>query len=279
VRADFAAVLEEAGLEDGAVLGVGIGVPGPVDYATGRPTSPPIMPGWDGFPIRDAIAAAYDAPVLVDNDVNVMALGEHRAHLRELDHILFVKVATGIGAGIIANGEIYRGAHAAAGDIGHTRSSIGSDVLCTCGNRGCIGALASGSAIARQLAAAGIPAASSGDVVRLVHERRPEAVQHVRDAGRLLGDVLAGAITLLAPSAIVIGGEMAEVHEPLLAGIRSRIYERALPLVTRELTIVPSRLGARAGIAGAATLAIEHLLAPEHVDGLIARRTAVVARR
>jgi predicted NBD/HSP70 family sugar kinase len=280
--ARFDRLLGEAERSPEDVLSVGVGLPGPVDFATGRPINPPIMPGWDGYPVGDVLSEHYDRPALVDNDVNIMAVGEHRVHLAELEHLVFVKVATGIGAGVITNGQVYRGTHGAAGDIGHIRSRADSDVLCTCGNRGCVGALASGSAVARQLAAEGLEVASASDVVALVAQAEPRAIGRVRDAGRLLGEALASVVSVLAPTAIVIGGEMAEVHEPLLAGIRSRIYERALPLVTRELRIVPSRLGARAGIAGAATLAIEHLLAPEHVDGLIVRRTAgapAMARR
>jgi predicted NBD/HSP70 family sugar kinase len=230
------------------------------------------MPGWDGYPVGDVLTEHYDCPAVVDNDVNVMAVGEHRVHLAELEHLVFVKVATGIGAGVITNGQVYRGTHGAAGDIGHIRSRADSEVLCTCGNRGCVGALASGSAVARQLAADGLDVSSAVEVVTLVAQAEPRAIGRVRDAGRLLGEALASVVSVLAPTAIVIGGEMAEAREPLLAGIRETIYQRSLPLATRELAITTSRLGRRAGLVGAATVAIEHALSPARVDALVAER-------
>jgi predicted NBD/HSP70 family sugar kinase len=264
-------LLEETGRPREDLMSAGIGLPGPVDFATGRPVSPPIMPGWDGYPVADVLAEHYEMPVLVDNDVNVMALGEHRVHLADIEHLVFVKVATGIGAGVITNGRVYRGTHGAAGDIGHIRARADSDVLCTCGNRGCVGALASGSAVARQLSAEGLEVGSAREVVALVAQAEPRAIARVRDAGRLLGEALASVVSVLAPTAIVIGGEMAEAREPLLAGIRETIYQRSLPLATRELAITTSRLGRRAGLVGAATVATEHALSPERVDALLAR--------
>jgi predicted NBD/HSP70 family sugar kinase len=189
-------------------------------------------------------------------------------HLPDLEHMVFVKVATGIGAGVITNGAVYRGTHGAAGDIGHIRSSVDSDVLCTCGNRGCVASLASGSAVARTLGVAGPP-----DVVRLVEQADPHAIAAVRDAGRLLGEALASVVSVLAPTAIVVGGEMAEAREPLLAGIRETIYQRSLPLATRELQITTSRLGRRAGLVGAATMAAEEALSPARIDALCAARS------
>jgi predicted NBD/HSP70 family sugar kinase len=268
----FDRLLAQTGRPAEDVLSIGVGLPGPVDFATGRPINPPIMPGWDGYPVADVLSEHYERPAVVDNDVNVMAVGEHRVHLADLEHLVFVKVATGIGAGVITNGRVYRGTHGAAGDIGHIRSRADSGVLCTCGNRGCVGALASGSAVARQLAADGLDVASAVDVVALVAQAEPRAIARVRDAGRLLGEALASVVSVLAPTAIVVGGEMAEAREPLLAGIRETIYQRSLPLATRELAITTSRLGRRAGLVGAATVAIEHALSPDRVDALVAQR-------
>lgn len=265
-------LLDDAARTRGDVFAGGLGLPGPVDFASGRPINPPIMPGWDGYPVADVLAEHYDAPVLVDNDVNIMALGEHRVHLPQLEHMVFVKVATGIGAGVITNGLVYRGTHGAAGDIGHIRSSPESDVLCTCGNRGCVAAVASGSSIARQLGVETPP-----DVVRLVAQAEPRAIAAVRDGGRRLGEALASVVSVLAPTAIVVGGEMAEAREPLLAGIRETIYQRSLPLATRELQITTSRLGRRAGLVGAAAMATEHALTPSRVDDLIALRAGANA--
>jgi predicted NBD/HSP70 family sugar kinase len=248
------------------VRGIGIGVPGPVEFATGQPVNPPIMPGWDGFDIPAWFADRYAAPVLVDNDVNIMARGEHWVHWRATPHLLLVKVGTGIGCGIVADGQIHRGARGAAGDIGHIRATSNDDVICRCGNIGCLEAIAGGQALADRLAAAGADAANSRDVVRLVRNGNATATRMVRDAGRTLGEVLAGTVNFFNPAVIVIGGDIAEAHAQLLAGVREGILSRSLPLATRDLRIVPSRLGDRAGITGAAITAIEHVLSPAAVD-------------
>jgi predicted NBD/HSP70 family sugar kinase len=249
-----------------------MGVPGPVDVAHGWPVSPPIMPGWDQHPVADVLTRRFGAPALVDRDVNAMALGEHRHAPPGLGHMVFVKVGTGVGAGIVADGEVLRGSHGRAGDIGHIRAVTPSDVLCTCGGRGCVGALAGGRAVVRDLAASGRAVGTTADVVALVQAEDPEAVHRVREAGRVLGAALAAVVSVVAPTEIVVGGGLAAASEPLLAGVRESVYQRSPPLATRELRVVTSRLGARAGVVGAATLALEHVLEPANVDALLARR-------
>jgi predicted NBD/HSP70 family sugar kinase len=224
------------------------------------------MPGWDDFPIPDWFAGRYSAPVLVDNDVNIMARGEHWMHWREIEHLLLIKVGTGIGCGIVADGHIHRGARGAAGDIGHIRATSREDVVCRCGNIGCLEAVAGGQALAQRLADSGEDASHSRDVVRLVRAGHAGAIRMVRDAGRTLGEVLAGTVNFFNPAVIVIGGDIAEAHAQLLAGVREGIFSRSLPLATRDLRIVPSRLGDRAGVTGAAIMAIEHVLSPDAVD-------------
>jgi len=156
------------------------------------------MPGWHGVSIAEHFAAAFPGvDVLVDNDVNIMAVGEHRVAWPAVSDLLFVKVATGIGSGIIAGGRLQRGAQGAAGDIGHIRASEYLDEICACGNAGCIEAVASGSGLARRLRALGHAPQGTLDVVGLVHKGSPDAVRLVREAGRLLGEVLAHAVTLL----------------------------------------------------------------------------------
>jgi predicted NBD/HSP70 family sugar kinase len=265
VSARFDELLQESGHAPTEVRGIGIGVPGPVEFDTGRPVNPPIMPGWDGFDIPSWFADRYGAPVLVDNDVNIMARGEHWVHWRGTPHLLLVKVGTGIGCGIVADGHIHRGARGAAGDIGHIRAT-GEHVVCACGNIGCLEAVAGGHALAMRLAASGVEASNSRDVVRLVHEGNVPATQMVRAAGRTLGEVLAGTVNFFNPAVIVIGGDIAEAHAQLLAGVREGIFSRSLPLATRDLRIVPCRLGDRAGVTGAAITAIEQVLAPAAVD-------------
>jgi predicted NBD/HSP70 family sugar kinase len=272
VERRFVDLLAEAGHAPADVLGTAIGVPGPVDVETGRPVSPPIMPGWDGYPVAERLAERFGAPAILERDVNAMAIGEHRSHWRDLSNMVFVKVATGIGAGIISAGELLRGNHGRAGDIGHIRAIRPSDVMCTCGNRGCVAVLATGSAVVRQLGEAGIEVASTADVVELVRSGDPVATHHVREAGRVLGAALAAVVSVVAPSVIVVGGEMADASEPLIAGIREGVYKQASALATRELRILTSHLGHRAGVVGVTTLALEHVLEPTNVDALLARR-------
>ena len=141
--------------------------------------------------------------------------------------------------------------------------------MCTCGNRGCVAVLATGSAIVRQLGEAGIEVASTTEIVELVNAGDAVAMHHVREAGRVLGAALAGVVSVVAPSVIVIGGELADASEPLIAGIREDVYKHASSLATRELRILPSRLGHRAGVVGVTTLALEHVLEPTNVDALL----------
>lgn len=245
---------------------IGIGLPGPVEHSTGRAINPPIMPGWDRYDVPAHVQRAFDVPVLIDNDVNIMALGERHAHLADVDDLVFIKVATGIGSGIVSGGALQRGAQGTAGDLGHVAVARGADVVCRCGNRGCLEAIAAGPALATALRAAGAQATSGADVVQLVRGGDPYAVQVVRQAGRDLGEVVATLVNLINPSAIVIGGSMAEAGESLLAGIREVVYSRSLPLATEHLRIVTSMAGERAGVIGAAALAIGHVLSPEAID-------------
>jgi predicted NBD/HSP70 family sugar kinase len=266
VEERFSKLLGKCSRQGSEVAGIGIGLPGPVEHSTGLPRNPPIMPGWDGFPVPERFADRYGVPVLVDNDVNIMALGEHWTDWREVENLLFVKVATGIGCGIVIDRAIHRGADGAAGDIGHVRIAIdegSEDVVCSCGNLNCLEALASGGAMARQLRAAGIDARDSRAVVELTRAGVPEALQMVRHSGRLVGEVIATAVNFFNPSVIVVGGDVADAQEQLLAGIREVVYQRSLPLATRHLRIVRSPLADRAGVIGAAAMVIEHVLSLE----------------
>jgi predicted NBD/HSP70 family sugar kinase len=241
------------------LAGTGVGLPGPVEHRTGRPNHPPIMPGWDSYDVVARLSADLPGPVLVDNDVNIMALGEHSTAYPDVEHLLFVKVATGIGAGVISGGRLHRGAQGAAGDIGHVQTP-GRTNLCRCGNTGCLEAVASGTAIAAALTSGGIPASSSRAVVDLVRSGNPTATQLVRQAGREIGSVLATAVSLLNPSVIVVGGSLSLAGDSLLAGIRETIYARSLPLATTELRVVPSRTGTQGALHGAAALVLQHTL-------------------
>ena len=262
----FLELLSECERSPRDVMGVGIGVPGPVEFAAGRAVSPPIMPGWDGYGIRDRFVARFDVPVLVDNDVNIMAVGEHWMQTDPPDDFLFIKVGTGIGCGLILGGRLHRGALGAAGDLGHVQVADAADVLCGCGNTGCLETVAGGRALARALRDEGIDAPDSRAVVALVKAGNRSAISAVRSAGRLIGQVLASTVNLLNPALIVVGGDIAEADEQLFAGIREVAYRRSTALATSRLQIVQSTLGDRAGITGAAAMVIEHVLAPSWID-------------
>jgi predicted NBD/HSP70 family sugar kinase len=259
-----------AGRDHAEVIAVGIGLPGPVEFTTGRPSNPPIMPGWDGFDVPGWVHHQLPVPVHVENDVNIMALGERALFFPDVDDVIFVKVATGIGAGVVSGGRLQRGAQGTAGDIGHVRVERGAGVACPCGNMGCLEALASGSAIAATLRNLGLVARSGDDVLDLVRQGNTNAIQAVRQAGRDIGEVLTTCISFINPSMIVIGGSMAQAGEHLLAGVREVVYTRSTPLSTEHLSIVQSRAGASAAVVGAGALSIHHALSPEGIDSLVA---------
>ncbi|WP_395245761.1 ROK family transcriptional regulator [Agromyces sp. MMS24-K17] len=261
-----ALLLERTGRDRSHVAAVGIGVPGPVEHSTGQPVNPPIMPGWDRFDIPGWVQQHLPVPVLVDNDVNIMALGERAVAWPNVEHLMFVKIATGIGSGLISGGQLQRGAQGIAGDIGHVQVARGASVPCQCGNRGCLEALASGPAIARALREQGVDAHTGSDVVDLVKRGNIDAIQAVRQAGRDVGEVLTACVSLMNPSVIAIGGGMARVGEHLIAGVREVVYTRSTPLATEYLSIVQSQSAEKAAVIGASMLAVEHALSPESLS-------------
>ncbi|MER6958663.1 MULTISPECIES: ROK family protein [unclassified Streptomyces] len=283
----FAELLEKAGHRADEVCGIGVAVPGPVDSQTGRVVQPPIMPGWDGYDIRGRLARAFaertavtptaapaavpvpapgpvsvPVPVFVDNDANLMAYGEQRTGYPDCSAFVLVKVSTGIGAGVVVDGSVFRGVDGGAGDIGHIR--VGAEALCRCGSYGCLAAVASGGAVARRLAETGLPTTSGSDVRDLLAAGHPGAAALAREAGRQVGDVLATVVTLLNPGVLMIAGDLAGTA--FLTGVRELLYQRALPRSTAHLDVVTSRLGERAGLVGAGAMVVEHLYAPERVE-------------
>jgi predicted NBD/HSP70 family sugar kinase len=212
--------------------------------------------------------------VLIDNDVNIMALGERQTAFPRVEDLVFVKVATGIGAGLISGGTLQRGARGTAGDLGHARVPGADDVTCRCGNTGCLEAVAAGPAVAQALRRAGVAAATPQDVVDLVRAGDLTAIQVVRQAGRDIGDVLATLVNLVNPAVVVIGGRMAGAGEHLLAGIREVVYRRSMPLATEHLQIVASVAGGGAALDGAVAMAVAHVLSPEQIERALRSLTA-----
>jgi glucokinase-like ROK family protein len=268
----------------GPLWGIGIGVPGPVEFESGRPISPPIMPGWDGYPIRDRFATRYGASVWVDNDVNVLALGEWRSGVAAgHDNVVVVKVGTGVGAGIISGGRLHRGAQGSAGDVGHIQVTDDPAVVCRCGNVGCLEALAGGAALGRSGEIAAVDGRSARlltaldqrgevtaeDVARAASFGDPVAVALLVEAGQRVGAMLAGVVNFFNPSLIVIGGGVANSPDQFLASIRETVYRRSLPLATRDLFIQRSSLGGLAGVIGASSMVVDQLFSPTSLAGWI----------
>ena len=265
-----AAALRGRGTE-APVRAVVIGLPGPVDGNLGIPVRPPIMPGWHAYPVSARLAGTFDCPAVLENDVNLRALGEARALPADQAPLLFVKVGTGIGGGLVTReGVLHHGADGAAGDIGHVRVRGGPDVACVCGNVGCIEAVASASAIARRLTAEhpGGPAASIAEVRTLIARGDPDALGVVREAAGLIGELVATLVHFYNPARVTLGGSLTAASDELLAGVRSVVYQRALPLATRNLVLTNSVLGEYAGLAGAAVLGIERVLSAGSIGTL-----------
>jgi predicted NBD/HSP70 family sugar kinase len=252
-----------------SLLGVGLGLPGPVEFSTGRPSNPPIMPGWHDYDVRGRVQEYVDVPVLVDNDVNIMALGERAAHFPDVDNLLFVKVGTGLGGGVISGGRLQRGAQGIAGDIGHIRISRVAEEPCLCGSVRCVARFAAGRAIAATMRSRGLDVSDHLEAVDLVRRGNLEAIAVVRQAGRDIGEMLHACISFANPSVIVIGGSLSGAGEHLIAGVREVVYAESTPLATEQLQIVASRAGARAGVIGAAVLATERLLTSEHLESMV----------
>jgi glucokinase-like ROK family protein len=269
-------IIAQSPVPQADIVGIGVGLPGPVEFATGRTVSPPIMPGWNNYPVRDRLAAHFGVAVVVDNDVNTMAIGEQRAGLaRGVDDFVFVKVGTGIGAGIFSNGMLHRGSDGAAGDIGHIAVEGGSAVLCRCGRYGCLEAYAGGAALARQAQEAGESGQSryladllktadrpltAADVTSGASAGDPACLQLLRQAAWRLGQAMAGCVNFFNPALIVFGGGVSRAGDLLLPGIRQAVLELSLPLATRNLRIDITRLGDTSGTIGAAFAVIDQLL-------------------
>jgi predicted NBD/HSP70 family sugar kinase len=263
-----------AGL-DAPLLQVVVGLPGPVDFVHGYAVRPPIMPGWDGHPVGERLRAALGVPVLVDNDVNLMAVGE--ADVAGVDPpLLFVRIGAGIGSGLVTGPfQVHRGADGAAGDIGHVRTSARSEVLCRCGKTGCLEATASLRAIAADL---GIPEVRGADrehgqrtLAARVAAGDPVAVHRIRQAAAEIGDVVAGLVHFFNPRTLVLGGALSSLRDEVLAGVRASVYENALPLATRKLVITTSQLDGEAVLRGAVALAVQEVFSPDGLSGLLAR--------
>lgn len=255
---------------DHRIVGVGISLPGTVDTERGCSRDSPMMAGWDGVALQPFLADLTAAPVFVDNDANVMVLAERRGERREFADMLLIKASTGLGAGIVSGGVLQRGAVGAAGEIGHTKTPAAQGIVCRCGDVGCVEAVASGWALVRKLQASGRDVTHIRDVIGLALAGDAEARRMIRDSGRQIGEVLAGAVNLLNPEVLIVGGDVAQAYETFVAGLRETLYGNAVAVATRKLLILPWT-GERSGMIGCATLALDQVLSVRAVDRMLAQ--------
>jgi predicted NBD/HSP70 family sugar kinase len=269
VAAELTGLVKSVGRRAKDVRAVGLSIPGTVDFASGASLDSPIMAGWDGVELAPYLAKltrGSGAPVFVDNDANVMALSERRGHLEQHRDLLFVKASTGIGVGIVTDGRLLRGALGAAGEIGHNKIATAQGLPCRCGDTGCLESVAAGWALVQAARTGGHEITHVRDLVALAVKGDADARHLIRVAGRRIGEVVASAVNVLNPEAVVVGGDLAQAYDPFVAGLRESLYSQASALATRELVIVPVTHGEQSGVVGCAALAISEVLDSAAVD-------------
>jgi len=261
-------VLRRRGLSTTDLAGVGIGVPGPVIADKGMVMAPPIMPGWDRYPIRATLENKWGTAVTLNNDAELGALGEWAYGAgRGEKNLAFIKVGSGIGAGLIINKQIYGGTTGSAGEIGHLTVDENGP-LCACGNHGCLEAFAGGHAIASQaknLVASGkrtllseydIDSITAHNVAEAARRGDLAAQEVLKRSGTFIGIAIAGLINLINPSTVIIGGGVAQVGDLLTGPIRQAVHERSLRASEHGVRITTAMLGRRSSLIGALVQAI-----------------------
>ncbi|MEQ6902280.1 ROK family protein [Nocardioides sp. YIM 152588] len=264
------------------VLGVGVSLPGVVDSRRGVSVDTPVLPGWNDVPLAPYLGEVTDAPLFLANDANALARSEYLGHAAGaggMSDLLVVKASTGIGLGVLVKRTIVTGSRGGAGDIGHAKVPDAAGRPCRCGDTGCLETVAAGWSLVARMQEEGRQVHHVRDLVGLALNGDPEAKLLLRESGRQLGELLAVAINLLNPEAVVLGGDMAAAYDVYAAGVRESVYARASALATRELQILPSTYGDRAGLVGCAALALKRVLSPAAVDARLARGRLVEEAR
>jgi predicted NBD/HSP70 family sugar kinase len=257
----FAAELVESLLQrldagHGEVIGVGLGLPAPIDPATGLVGSSAILPGWTGVPAAEAVQYRLGIPVAVDNDANLGALAEITwGAARDGRDVVYLKLGSGIGAGLVLGGQIYHGATGTAGEIGHTTVDEQGPV-CRCGNRGCLETYVGGDALISLLRATHGPDLTIPMVIAMAQGGDVGCQRVITDAGRAIGVAVANLCNVLAPEAVVVGGELASAGDLLLTPLREVVRRHAIRAVADLARIVPAALGDRAEAMGAIALVL-----------------------
>lgn len=258
------ALVAEAG-EGLELAGIAMGLPGPVDSRTGKLVAPSRMPGWNGVAVRELLESYSGLPARVDNDANIMALGEYVYRGQNIDNLVFVKAGTGIGCGVIASGALHRGFRGIAGDISHVSLSDAEPIPCSCGRLGCLDVIASGSAILDSLREEGVEVESMNELIAIASDAHPLATRYLRDAGRRTGEVLATIVNFFNPEALVLGGKLSQ-SEAFVAGVRQAIYTQCLPMATDFLDVSVSEIGWTGGVQGIGWALLEEIVDPARID-------------
>ncbi|WP_327294649.1 MULTISPECIES: ROK family transcriptional regulator [unclassified Streptomyces] len=252
-------LIEATGIGADKVVGVGLGVPGPIDVESGTLGSTSILPGWSGINPSDELASRLGVPVYVDNDANLGALGElvwgSGSGVRDL---AYIKVASGVGAGLVIDGQIYRGPGGTAGEIGHITLDE-SGPVCRCGNRGCLETFTAARYVLPLLESSHGTGLTIERVVQLARGGDPGCRRVIADVGRHIGSGVANLCNLLNPSRVVLGGDLAEAGELVLGPIRESVGRYAIPSAARQLSVLPGALGARAEVLGALALVLSEM--------------------
>ncbi|MGO1768877.1 MAG: ROK family protein [Microbacterium sp.] len=268
-------MLTEAGAAESDLFGIAIGVPAPVEHSTGTVILPSFMPSWHRADIPSLFRDLTDALVLVENDANLVALGEHaEAPSPRADHLLAIKLGTRIGCGIVSDSRLHRGAGGGAGEISHTTVDGESLVSCTCGVPNCLESVAGGGAIVERLRRLGQDVEDTAAAVALGEAGVPEAVEALQSAGSHIGRVLSAIVNFHNPNEVVLGGSLSR-SALLVAAVRAEIFQRCLPLVANDLTVRASNDPMNAGITGAIGLAWEAALGGARVEELLQRSRAL----
>jgi len=270
-------LITSTGLSRDKVVGVGLGVPAPIDVETGTLGSTAILPGWAGTNPRDDLAQRLGVPVHVDNDANLGALGELVwGSGRGVADLAYIKVADGVGAGLVISGQIYRGPGGTAGEIGHITLDE-SGPVCRCGNRGCLETFAAARYILPLLHSAHGPDLTIERMVQLARDGDPGCRRVIADVGRHIGSGVANLCNLINPSRMVLGGHLAEAGELVLGPIRESVARYAIPSAARQLAVMPGALGGRAEVLGALALVLSEMGDSTLLEGALSAGTPALA--
>jgi predicted NBD/HSP70 family sugar kinase len=252
-------LVSEHAIDGQRLIGLGLGLPGPISQPEGRLISPSRMPGWDGLDAAAELIRLAGVPAVVDNDANLMALGEHISRGEDVADFVFIKAGSSIGGGVIVGGELHHGHHGMAGDISHVTVHGAPATPCSCGRNGCLDAVAGGAAIVASLQAESVDVTDTPQVLALARDGHPLATQMLREAGIRTGTVLATVVNFSNPQRIVLGGTLSEAGA-FVGGVKSAIYTECLPLATDGLEIEVSQTKKRGGVIGAARVVLDRLL-------------------